>query len=656
MTNCMFLNITSYVYNYTHIMYTKGKGFQPRPVGDTSRRRQKKPAPASESASAAAAVAARGGDDMSDDFDAIAASMVPDYGFPIVYYLITHAEFTNHQLNSLNTYINIQTNVCNRRPGDPTAHAFLSSPNEICVLFMYWDSSHHLDVLKTTDMGAFHASLSDLNFLNRRILGHAKIAKNFPYLSIYNFCKHSVTIAPDAVTQRTPQFGPIGIAMFNALLTAATFIQAPAPAIDVAADAVVDAAGAGGAAVVVDAAVAGGAAVVVDAAVAGDAAVDAANTLWLGIDVNNPDFSKVARIYTVCGFSNPVITNIDVTGVRLPFNTLQLTRPLHAHASSHLVSVQNYNQTMNLMHKWHASTQPLPQNEFWARIGTSEVTNLVGANARIMKYKFSFDRSCILSLHLFPFVSFNERGLATGLTQMHGQRETSGKFVVTQSLYDQRTPAEGRDVLALETTVVSPSNIRLNFNVGNVDSVQMFLAEATFHTHPIANYKTYKTIIGPPSGGDFLAFVQSFVNLQLTVDQSFKFSLVSTIEGVHIISLTPAGIIFFINLMRDSQREAAAEMPPADAFALFTSKVEAITQHYEYRFTEREFVWEEHGIDEARSQEALHAVIDKYTEWFIRVNGENGNCFEWTWTPWDEFNVDDITEVYYLENRIRIAQ
>jgi len=618
----------------------KGKGFQP-----IRSKTKKKPAAASGSASAAAAVAPPPpGDGMGDDddFDAIAASMVPDYGFPIVYYFITHAELTSHQLVALNSYINIQTNVCNRRPDDSSAGPFLVSPNETCVLFMYWDVVHHLDVLKT-NMPAFFLCLSDLDFLNRRILGHAKISITPHHLSIYNFCKHSVTITPVAATPRDPQFGPIGIAMFNALLTATIFLQVPA---------------AGGAAVI-DVAAGGSAAVLDVAAAGGAAAVEESRTLWLGIDVSNPDFAKAAKIYTVCGFSNPVITNLDVTGARLPFNILQLTRPLHAHASSHLDSIDNYNQAMNLMHKWHASTAPPPQDEhLWAGIRTSEITNLAGANARIMKYSFSFDRSCILSLHLFPFVSFNQRKFATGVSQMHGQRETSGKFVVTRSLFDQRTPEEGHDVLALETTVASPIDIRLKFNVGDVDSVQIVLAEATFHTHPIANYITYKTIIGPPSSGDFLAFVQSFVNLQVSFEheQSFKFSLVSTVEGVHIISLTPTGIIFFINLMRQSQRDAAAQTPPVDAFDHFTSKVDAITQHYEYRFTERAFVWQEHSIDEARAQDALLAVIDKYTDWFNETNRANGGYFNWTWIPWNEFDVNDITEVYYLENRIRVAQ
>ena len=627
MTNCMFLNITSYVYNSTHIMsQVKGQSFQPIDNRDRSRRLKLKKTAYSGSAPA---VPPAGPPPEPMAENAVAASMVPDYGFPIVYYFVTHDELKSHQFAILNAYINVQTNVCNRMQDDSSAHPFLMYPNEICVLFMYWDISHHLEVLKTTDLAAFQSCLSNIDFLNRRILGHAKIAKNLPYLSIYNFCKHSVTISPDSVvTQRNPQFGPIGFAMFNALLTATTFLQAPAPA-------------------PADAAVVGGA-----------AAAAAANTLWLGIDVNNPDFSKVARIYTICGFSNPIITNLDVTGARLQFTTLQLTRPLNAHASSHLDSINNYNQAMNLKHKWNASARHM-RGDLWDGIGTSEITNLAGVNARIMKYKFSFDRSCILSLHLFPFVSFNERGLATGVTHMHGQRETSGKFVVTQSLYDDHdhiTPEEGRDVLALETTVSSPSDIHLNFNVGSVESVSMVFAEATFHTHPIANYKSYKTIIGPPSGSDFLVFVQSFVNLQLTFPvQSFKFSLVSTIEGVHIISLTPAGIIFFINLMRTSQGEAAAQAPPADAFAVFTSKVEAITRNYEYRLTDREFVWEHHGIDEARSQDALIAAIDKYTNWFTDVNRTNGGIFDWGWTSWDAFDVEDVTEVYYLENRIRIA-
>lgn len=528
--------------------------------------------------------------------------MFPDYGFPIVYHFVTHDDFTH--LSGLNDYVSLQTNACNRMshpygsvPGQGMP-PFISSNSELCVLFMHWDVSSHLDALKLAhDKTAYYSALNNLIFLNKHVLGHAKILRHAPYLAIYNFCKHSLTVTDAAINQRETPFGSIGFSMFTALLTATQLISG----------------------------------VVED-------------TLWLGIDLANPDFSKVAKIYTVSGFSDPIITNRDVTGAQLPFNILQLTLPLRAHESRHLESVNNFNKVMNLVNDWNMSVQSRYDPADWRGLANSSVVNLTGLHARIMRYRFSFDRSCIMSLRLFPYVSFDAAGGAFGVTQLSAQRETSGKFVSIKSVYDPDHPENSHDVLAIETTVVS-GHTRLKFAVGSADSVLMEWGEATFHTHPAVNYRRADISIAPPSSDDFLAFVRTFIYFQLPEQirqhQSFKFSLVSTIEGLHIISLTPQGIVFFTNM----------KMHHPDTFE---AQTKAITDKYEYELIQRRLLWQVRSLEELRSQDALGRPMYEYEQWFETINTANGNLFQWNFVSWDEVSTMHQIEGYYLENRINL--
>jgi len=532
----------------------------------------------------------------------------PDYGFPIVYHFVTHEDFTHMAglgKRALNDYVSVQTNACNRMippygivPGQ-SMPPFISSNLELCVLFMYWDISSHLDTLKlAADKTQYYVALNDLTFLNKNVLGHAKILRHEPYLAIYNFCKHSLTVAPDAaINRRATPFGPIGFAMFTALLTATQLMSGIR-----------------------------------------------AHTLWLGIDLANPDFSKVANIYTVSGFSDPIITNRDVTSAQLPFNILQLTLPLRAHESRHLESVNNFNKVMNLRDCWNMSVQSRYDPKDWTGLVNSSVINLSEYHARIMRYRFSFDRSCVMSLRLFPYVSFDAAGGAVGVTAVDAQRETSGKFVSIKSVYDPAHPENSHDVLAIETTIVS-GHATLKFAVGTAGSVDMEWGEATFHTHPAVNYRQANISIAPPSSDDFLVFVNTFVYFQLPGQiqhhQSFKFSLVSTMEGVHIISLTPQGIVHFTHIYRQNPHT-------------FEADAKAITDKYEYGLAERRLLWQVRSLVELRSPDALAKPLYEYQQWFEETNEANGNLFEWNFVSWDEFSTLHQIEGYYLENRINL--
>jgi hypothetical protein len=550
-------------------MTSKGQGF-----GGVIFR--KKPAPVSAGAGAAVV-----------DMEAREEDMFPDYGFPIVYHLICSDEYNNGNFASLNNYIVVQTHACNRTeyPRVPHLPSFIS-PSEVCVLFMRWDASAHLDTLRSAaDKHPYYTALNDVVFLNKHVMGHAKVLYNQPYLAIYNFCKHSVMVTPHAITARATNFGPIGFAMFTALLTAVQLIPNVPPD----------------------------------------------SILWLAIDLDNPLFSKVANIYTVCGFSNPIITNRDVSGAVLQMNVLQLTRPLHAHVGRHLESVDNFNQVMNLWHNF-TSGQLDP------------VINWAGYSARVLKYRFSFDRSCIMSLRLFPYVAFNAQGAPVNVSDTDAQRETSGKFLSIKSEHDTDNPAAGHDVFALET-VANGTEVRIVFNVGTATSVPIVHADATFHTHPILNYRNLHVAIAPPSDGDFFAFVSLFVFFQSRQEigrhQSFKFSVISTVEGLYIISLSPDGITHFTNMVKE-----CSNMDEFDAQA------KMITDTYAYNMPR--VVWRDQPLDEYRSMAAVQTLFGNYNEWFNTTNETNGNLFELQFVSWDEFTTRDTFEVYYLENRINL--
>ena len=515
------------------------------------------------------------------------ADVVPNYDFPVVYYLITHADIQRSP--TLNTYINMQTNACTQHstPGGfvnppneaASGHPFLLSANEICLLFMAWDAAHHASLN--------HSAFDDLRFLNDHVLGHAKIKHHPPNLAIYNFCKHTIipTQGSSRLRNADEDFGSIGISMFNALLTATSFLPIEFN--------------------------------------------QNVTTLWLGIDVDNVNFSKVARIYTVEGFSNPIITNKDVDGTDTPIVFLQLTRPMHNYVNNQIVSMNNFNEVMNLMHQWNAKHRTTP----------------------VLEYTFRFDRSCILSLHLFPFIVFNEQSAPIGVGYHEGQRETSGTFVVINSVYNPQNH-RGCDVLSLKTIENSPNVRRIEFNVGQQSSVTATVDETTFHTHPFVMYKRTKTMIGPPSSPDLFSFISTFIILHSSGNTSFKFSLVSTMEGVHIVSFKPNGIRMILHhLATATSRSLVGDA----AIDYVLNEMSDIVNSYEYPAHERRYNWEQqYSINKLKSNEALMEPLEVYQIFFTTVNEEHGDLFDWHWVDWDNLTTTHEIKVEYLDNRIKV--
>ena len=527
---------------------------------------------------------------------------IPNYKYPIIFYIVTHELLEEIVQNAdrgrggnLNTYINVQIQKCFAPSAMDPSRPFLSNSNEVCFLFMRWDARHHLETLySNADKSDFYECINDYEFLNKKLLGHTRIVhqqRHVNYLAIYDVCKHQNSVLPDGSVQpRDP--GKIGIDMFSALLTGMTFQYSTL-----------------------------------------SVAEQESTIMWLGIDVKNPDFDKVAYIYTIHGFSNPTISNRDYMGTNIGIVALQLTRPLLAHANSYLKTTSNFNQVMNLK-KGAAGRAHLT-------LTYSNVTS------QIMTYRFSFDRSCITTLHMFPYLSFNTTKGAVGLHAVAAQRETGGKFVVASS-------EVGHDILVLDTVEVSSTHRLISYSVGTSSEVDIPCDEATFHTHPMTNYFMNRVKIGPPSGGDFNFYAYTFARLQLEGNKSFKFSLVSTIEGVYIISLQQNGIRkYFDSMTRFIGLALAAGAGSASAIDWSSYKTD--TDDYEYPFMQRAHDMElSLETDEAASEEAMKTSIGEYMKWFEHMNTSKGNLFNVTFVPWDKFSSSDIHEVLYLENLVKL--
>jgi hypothetical protein len=558
-----------------------------------------------------------------DGAGAAAVDRQSKYEFPIVFYIVTYDTLSDivgnapHANINLNAYINIQTQECfpetARNPNVP----FLSNRNEVCFLFMRWPTRHHFETLYAADRSDFYNTINDYDFLNKEILGHAKVVGNFDdqipvrkpeYLGIYNVCRHKIHIRPEDQTINPRDVTvKIGIDMFTALLTGMEFLcctqmmmQQPEEKI-----------------------------------------------LWLGIDIDNSEFDKVAYIYTISGFSNPTISNIDYAENPIGRPVLQLTRPLLAHASSHLKTLDNFNQVMNFK---YGTRNPNPKIITYKRL-----------SSRIIQYRFSFDRSCITTLHMFPFLSFNDTRRPIGIHEVDAQRETGGSFVIVRSIHDPVSHS-GHDVLVVDTVQVSPSQSVLSFNVGTSGAVDIPYDEATFHTHPITNYFKETVQIGTPSAGDFNFYAYTFIYLYFEGNRSFKFSLVSTIEGVYIISLHPNGIqrffemaILAISLTQaapDAQGAAGAQAEPKWVDS-FMSHIRSITDEYEYPYDERAGDIESILLTDGE-EAVLQTEITKYMDWFNAVNNRNGTLFNIEFITWDKLNTRKIYEVSYLESRIKL--
>jgi hypothetical protein len=485
----------------------------------------------------------------------------PKINFPYTYFNIDYNIFMKYS-SILNSYLNGQTNACNdislgKNPEFTHSDSpFLSNSDELCIIVLKYDDAFTLS--NNNDL------LGDLNFLNK-ILGHAKLIyyKSLSLVGIYNVCLHTFNIIRDPqgaiTTQRKESKPGYGTVLFNCIYTSILLLK-----------------------------------------------VDF-NTIWLGIDIKNAEFTKVAWLYTSKGFSNPIISNISPDGKTLPIYFIQLTNN-KTYVNNKDDALIPYHETIDLYY---------------------QIRNSKLGEEGIFSFKFSFDKTAILSLRLMPFLSFSENKDVVGIEEYYKQRETAGRFLIYKTNDNKNSVSY---VLSLET--ISEQSIK--YIIGDAGSVDVIEGERVFHTHPYLNYELYKSLIGPPSGGDIMIFLQSIVNdIKKPMTQPKQFSSIISIEGIYIISLSIDGI-----------RQLKNGIFP------FLNQ-----NSYEYPMSERYYDWDNYSSDTTIQVDTVKNQVEKYFNWFNKVNASFDNFFQIIFMPWNKLDEKTIFQIhYYNGNRLNISQ
>lgn len=490
----------------------------------------------------------------------------PKINFPYTYFYIDYNTFTKY-FSILNPYLNGQTNACNdiALGIDPVFNTYSKSPflsnlDEICILVLKYDNALQLNHNNNL--------LNDLNFLNK-VLGHAKII-NYPTLKtlgVYNVCLHrfNITINQQGFTlsqQKTIKTG-YGSVLFNCIYTCILLTMK-------------------------------------------------FTTIWLGIDINNVEFEKIAWLYTSKGFRDPIFSNFSPDGQILPLYFIQLT--------SNGTYINNSNQANNTYNETIDLYEQIKQQP--------------EAIKGIFRLEFGFDKSAILSLRLMPFLSFSEFKKVEGIEDFSKQRETSGRFLIYDS-YINEVNNVGY-ILSLETN----NEYSLKYIVGQKTSVNMPEERGSFlfHTHPFVNYKNFNVLIGPPSGQDIQSFLYSILN---NIDKPMvnlpQFAAVISIEGIYIFSLSINGITNMINGRYPNLND--------------------VKNRYEYPFSERNYNWETYFDEPINIDEnAVKIAVEKYLNWFNTINSQLGNYFDIIFKPWKNLDKDTSFHIYYYNrNRLKIG-
>lgn len=482
----------------------------------------------------------------------------PKINFPYTYFIIDYNTFKKYPI--LNSYLNGQTNACNdislgnNNPGFTyLGPQFLNDENERCIIVLKYDDAFILN--NKNDY------LDDLNFLNK-ILGHAKLIhyENLSLLGIYNVCLHTFNIFRNQqgaiIPNRKNRKPGYGTVLFNCIYTGILLSKIKF------------------------------------------------NTIWLGIDINNAEFTKVAWLYTSKGFSNPIISNISPDGKTLPIYFIQLTNN-KSYVNNKDDALIPYHETIDLYY---------------------QIINSKLGEEGIFSFKFTFDKTAILSLRLMPFLSFSENKDIVGIEDYSKQRESAGRFFIYKTNDNKNSVSY---VLSLET--ISQQSIK--YTIGEPGSVDFIEGERVFHTHPYLNYSKYNTLIGPPSGPDIMSFLYSIIQIPMT--QPKQFSCIISIEGIYIISLSIHGIRQLKN----------KKVPTINEFS------------YEYPMEERPYNWTDYNpTDPDIEVDDVKKAVEKYLNWFKNTNTSFGNYFNINFIPWNQLDEETKFQIYYYNsNRLNIG-
>lgn len=318
-----------------------------------------------------------------------------------------------------------------------------------------------------------------------------------------------------------------------------------------------------------------------------------ARILWLGIKLDNPNFNKILHLYTSFGFSSPIITRVDPWSTVYPFYMLSLDKLINKYIPKDSDIHDVYNKGIEMK---------------------MQLVSLLKNPNYVSSMTFKFDKSAILNLRLFPYI--DPKGISP-IQMKDLQREYSGSFLIysTQLLADN----------SIVYTLSNKSNIDktgIDFLIGERERVALNPDSYTFHTHPIAVYVNNKVLIGSPSGPDYLVTINYILN------NDTRFHIVSSIEGIYIMSLKPEEVI---KLGEPGQRERLVEYVKSNA--------DHITHNLDFPFDRRRFDW---NSSNTLDEDAVMKCVETYLKWIDPLGP-----LKIQFIPWKELTKDKTIKIYY---------
>jgi len=469
----------------------------------------------------------------------------PKINFAYTYLTIDYKTFqqnlNNFQL--LNKYIIQKSHDCNCRSINspmnqcnyPTQQLMINNEKESIILVLKYND--FVDV--TNNISLF----LDPNFLNK-ILGHCKIIQYIvnekQIIGIYNVCLH--------LTEKKGY----GSVLFNSILTAINFIKN----------------------------------------------IPDDSLLWLGINLQNVQFEKLANLYTNRGFGNPYIDTKDVNGAETGFTFIALTKYKGIYITNEDTTSIAYAETLDL---YQQSAKEKIEPNYAPR------------------FQFSLDNSAILSLRLFPYIG--HEGITNIITK-NLQFESSGIFHIFNAIINEDINKNIIYKLSLETIA---DNKAIKYNVGKAESVIYPIGCCSFHSHPIAAYVNHKVLIGPPSGNDYVGFYSGLK------DYFNQFHMIVSIEGIYLISLSQEILqnkTFYTN------------------YNLNPDFLNQMRFDYQYPMKNPQYYFDwvsNDNIDPSLVPKALNS----YFEWFKIVNQKYQNLFQLQIFYWKDLQRDTIVQIFY---------
>ena len=250
--------------------------------------------------------------------------------------------------------------------------------------------------------------------------------------------------------------------------------------------------------------------------------------LWLGIDVRNKYFNRVASLYAKFGFKSPLISYIDPFGndwrQDLPYGFISMKRnndyidPLDINRESVLTHIKYIRRNFININK-HKIGDDLTD------IDIDEVDIIMNNDiSTSCTLNMRFNKSFARWLKRLPLSasSLNENGTIT-------QKEISSSFFLDN-------PKENSDGKII-WEIIRDKKVEKKF--GEELKAYPDQARYNFHTHPREGYVSNNIKISYPSPQDYIGFL----NIALYNEIKTIFHCVITIEGIYTISLAE----FWIN-------------------------------------------------------------------------------------------------------------